>query len=361
MTEYQQRKKCEEVMALLYAKAKRGEVVSSRQYTFQDFAEMWIQEYPPAAGLSPKTVEGYRLLLEGRLYKALGHIKLHQLTPQQITRFYRLMLEEDGKGNRGNGKKLTASTVLHYHRLLRSMLNTAVKWGIIASNPAQKANTPKNDTKRMKAYDQDQAATLLEKLQEAPLKYQVGVALGLLGQLRKGEIAGLNWGDVNFEKSTLRIERSAVYISGQGVILKDTKTEAGRRVISLPQVLMILLRKHKAAQAAEHLMLGESWEDSGAILAQWNGARQHPDTISKWFHGFLEKHNLPPIRFHDLRHTGASLLMNVYGEPTQTVTERLGHSNASVTLSFYSHGYMEKDRAAADWLGDTLTAGKGRI
>ena len=104
--------------------------------------------------------------------------------------------------------------------------------------------------------------------------------------------------------------------------------------------------------------LGELWVETGAVLAQWNGERQHPDTISSWFQKFLKKNNLPPIRFHDLRHTGASLLLNIMDMPMRIVTGRLGHSDPTVTMRFYSHGYEQKDRAAAEGLDALLSSKK---
>lgn len=200
----------------------------------------------------------------------------------------------------------------------------------------------------------------MDKLAEAPLKHRTGVALGLLCQMRLCEIGGLNWDDVDFDKATLRVERSAVCAKDKGVVIKSTKTEAGRRVISLPDDVIVLLRKLKAEQAQHRLLLGDKWEESNAVFVQWNGHRQHPRTLSAWFQKFLKQHDLPKIRFHDLRHSGASFLLNIMGMPTQIVTDRLGHSSASVTLAFYSHGYEEKDRAAADGLGALLRAEGGQ-
>lgn len=360
VSETQQRKECEKVQALLYSKATNGLVVSGRQYSLREYSEMWLEDYPPSANLSPVTVDGYRDLLEGRILPELGPVKLHQLSAQHITRFYNKLLKTPCQNHGAKGKTLSTSTVLHYHRLLRLMLNIAVKWGIIASNPVLKASPPKNDAKRMRVYDPAQAALLMEKLKSAPLKYQAGVALGLLCQMRVGEIGALDWTHVDFEKATLRIERSAACISGQGVILKDTKTEAGRRTISIPQQVVLLLRQLKAEENCNRLKLGKTWVDSGAVFTQWNGARQHPDTMSSWFQKFLKRNDLPHIRFHDLRHSGASLLLNIMGMPTQIVTDRLGHSSPAITMAFYSHGYEQKDRAAADGLGELLIAHMGQ-
>lgn len=345
MTEAQQRKRCEEIKAEMHTDAKRGNLVSSRQYTLKEFAEEWMRDYATTAGLSPVTVEGYRHLLEGRIYPMLGHVKLHQLKPQHVTRFYHSLLTEDGRGNRGRGKKLSASTVLHYHRLLRAMLNTATDWGNIPQNPVLKATVPKNDERPMKAYTPEQTTALLLALEDEPLHHRVGVLLAVLCQLRKGEIAGLDWPDIGFDKSLLHISRNAVYVSGMGVILKEPKTRSGKRAITLPQYVQPLLRELMAEQRKARLQLGEAWIDSGAVFTQWNGERQHPDTLSKWFQKFLKRKGLPSIRLHDLRHTGISLMF-FNGEDAVTAAERAGHRRANVTLSTYAHAYQQKDRDA---------------
>ncbi len=170
----------------------------------------------------------------------------------------------------------------------------------------------------------------------------------------------MNWSDIDFDRSSLTITRSAASLVGGGVILKAPKTEAGQRTISMPQQVAALLRKLKAEQAQARLSLGDTWQDSGAVFVQWNGARQHPDTLSSWFQKFLKANDLPPIRFHDLRHTGASLLLNIMDMPMRVVSDRLGHSDPTVTMRFYSHSFEQKDREAADGLDVLLQAGKAR-
>lgn len=354
MTETQQRKECEKLKATLYAKLKEGRLVSSRQYTLAEYADMWLQEYTTTADLSPITVAGYEDLLNGRILPALGRVKLHQLTPQQITRFYRELKTEPGKGNRGKGKPLSTSTVLHYHRLLRSMLNTAVRWGIIPQNPVLKATVPKNDAKPMKVYTPEQTTALLIALENAPLHYRIGTILGVLCQMRKGEVAGLEWSDIDFENSTLRIARAAVYVPRKGVIVKEPKTDAGKRVITLPQYIFPLLRRMKREQSETRLALGSKWIHSNALFIQWDGARMHPDTLSKWFAGFLKKNELPHIRFHDLRHTGISLMF-YNGEDAPTAAKRAGHKKPSITHNTYAHAYEQKDRDATSRLEMLVT------
>lgn len=352
MTEKARLRKCEEIGAMLYAQLKTGGAVVARQITLRELAECYLTDHAAAARLSPATVAGYRVLLEGILPE-LGKLPVQKITPQRISRFYTQLLNTPAKGNHKGGKTLSHNTVQHYHRLLRALLNYAVKQSYIAVSPVDHVTPPKPEHNEMSVYTVEQAAALLDALEDAPLKYRVGVMLGLLAQLRKGEIAGLNWDDVDFEHRLLHVRRSASYVQGQGVVVKEPKTSSGRRTIALPDALLEVMRALRREQIADRLRLGETWEDSGAMFTQWNGARQHPDTIGKWFTGFLKAHDLPHIRFHDLRHTGASLLF-AQRVDVQTISKRLGHSKTSVTMDIYGHAYSEYDRAAADELGENL-------
>jgi integrase len=298
--------------------------------------------------------------MEGRIGQKLGHIKLSQLKPQQISRAYREMLGETCQNNGRAGEPLSAATVHHYHRAFRAMLNTAVKWGVIANNPALKATLPKNDAKRGKAYTPEQAIALLEALEAAPLKHRTGVAVALYCSLRKGELCGLDWDAIDFERGILSVRKNAVVVKGHGVVLKEPKTESSKRDISIPAPALELLRALKAEQTKERLKAGALWQDCGAVFAQRNGIRQYPTSIGSWFYKFLKLHDLPHIRFHDLRHTGASMLLNTGRVPLQIVTERLGHGSSATTAMIYNHSNAQHDRAAADWLGDLLTPKKGR-
>lgn len=351
-------RECEKERAILIAELQRGEAVISSQITLRELAGQYLEDHATAAALSEATKAGYRLLLEGRILPVLGNQIVQKITPKTISGFYTKLYRTEAMGNHTDGKTLSASTVMHYHRLLRAMLNYAVKCGYIATNPVERVTPPKVEHKEMSFYTDEQCAALLNALEDAPLKYRVGVMLGLLGQLRKGEIAGLDWDDVDFERRLLHVRRSASYVQGRGVVVKEPKTASGRRTIALPADLLEAMRTLRREQAVDRLQLGETWQNSGAMFTAWNGARQHPDTIGKWFSGFLKAHDLPHIRFHDLRHTGASLLF-AQGVDVQTISKRLGHSKTSVTMDIYGHAYNEYDRSAADELSASLMRKRG--
>lgn len=253
----------------------------------------------------------------------------------------------------GNDKGLSAKTILHHHRLISSILSTAVKWQVIFSNPCERVDPPKVENKEAVYLDEEQTAQLLEALEGESLQHQVIVKLLLYTGMRRGELCGLEWDDIDFDSSTIRVQRSSLYMSGVGVFTDETKNESSQRVMKVSDEAIEMLRVFRTAQRKERLRLGDQWQDSGRIFTTWNGAPIRPDTITGWFHKFIAKSGLPPIHVHSLRHTNASLLIAA-GTNLQTVAKRLGHANTTTTSKIYSHAIKSADEAAAETLQDIL-------
>ncbi|WP_306487746.1 tyrosine-type recombinase/integrase [Agathobaculum sp.] len=253
----------------------------------------------------------------------------------------------------GNDKGLSAKTILHHHRLISSILSTAVKWQVIFSNPCERVDPPKVENKEAVYLDEEQTAQLLEALEGESLQHQVIVKLLLYTGMRRGELCGLEWGDIDFDSSTIRVQRSSLYMSGVGVFTDETKNESSQRVMKVSDEAIEMLRVFRTAQRKDRLRLGDQWQDSGRIFTTWNGTPIRPDTITGWFHKFIAKSGLPPIHVHSLRHTNASLLIAA-GTNLQTVAKRLGHANTTTTSKIYSHAIKSADEAAAETLQDIL-------
>jgi len=249
----------------------------------------------------------------------------------------------------GTPQKLSDTTILHHHRLISIILNCAVYWQLLLINPANRVKSPKVEKKDVSFYDEDQTENMLSLLENEPLKYKTMINIAVYGGMRLGELAALEWSDINFDNCLLRIERAEQYIPNIGVFDKDPKNYSSKRVITIPESLIELLKEYKVWQNELRLKCGDQWQDHNRLFTQWNGKPIFPDTPSKWFKKFREKNNLPEITFHQIRHTNASLLIS-QGVDVSTVSSRLGHARTSTTTDIYSHALKRADKTAAEKL-----------
>lgn len=258
---------------------------------------------------------------------------------------------------KNSASTLSQNTISKYHRLISSMLEKAVKWQIIMYNPCRRVETPKVQRKETKCLDDEETARLIDCLRGEPLKYQAMIITLLYSGMRRGELCGLEWSDIDFKSGLININKSSLYTSGRGVYDDTTKNESSKRVIKIPPLVLNVLKQHKREQTLERLKLGDAWEGTNKVFTQWNGKPIHPDTVSGWFSGFLKRHRLPHISVHGLRHTNATLLI-AGGSDLRTISKRLGHSNMSTTANIYTHAIQSADERAAQLLDDMLNVRK---
>jgi len=251
-------------------------------------------------------------------------------------------------------KGLNSKTILHHHRLISAILNKAIKWQVLLSNPASRVELPRVRYKEAAHYDEEQVLCMFELLAHGPLKYQAAIYIALYGGLRLGEVTGLEWKDIDFTEKTLSISKSRQYVTGLGTYDKEPKTERGIRKIDLSSGVLDILDRYKEEQDNERTNLGNKWVDSGKIFVQWNGMPMFPQTPSKWFAKWLAQMGLPKITFHQLRHSHAFILI-ANGVDIATVSRRLGHAKISITIDTYTHAIKSRDTAAANLLDDILT------
>lgn len=252
------------------------------------------------------------------------------------------------------GKTLSGKTMQHYHRLISSIMNTAVQWQVISNNPCERVKPPKTERKEAQYLDEVQAVEMLNCLENEPITYKTLFTVILYSGMRRGEACGLEWSDIDFENGIVDINKSSLYLPNKGIFDDDTKNVSSRRVIRLPSPAISALKALKVYQAQERLKLGEQWHNSNKVFTAWNGKPIHPDTVSGWFHKFVKRHNLPNIKVHSLRHTNATLLI-FNGTDIKTVSQRLGHADVSTTGNIYTHAIKTADERAAEALADILT------
>lgn len=400
--------------ALFEEQVKNKQTINSNM-KFQSFSDLWIETYA-IPNLKAKTLNRYNGLLK-RINQALGHLPLSKITPQHLMGFYadlvktmpddvpyhcigslKAILKEKGMTQaalsqkagisvdvpgsiiRGNNcsyksacqistalgmpfetlfapsktvKPLSPTTVQHYHRLITDILNAAVKWGYLAVNPASKVTAPKARHKDALYLDADQARELTTELKRAPDIYHYAILLLLLTGMRRGELLGLEWKDINWEHRYIQISRASYYTPEKGVYTDTTKNESSERIIMIPTEAVNVLKKQWDWQVRQSIA-NPKWVHSGRVVVSEDGTPMHPDRLTRWFPKFIATTNLPPITLHSLRHTYATLLIEKQ-IPITDVSAQLGHSNVTTTMDIYAHAIRKARIAAADQLGDIFS------
>ncbi|MBI0578613.1 site-specific integrase [Neobacillus cucumis] len=334
-------------LAKFVTEIEKGSYVVPSKLTFGEFSDKWIEMHG-TQNLAPKTLDLYIGLLNDRIIPALGHLKLEQIKPMHLVEFYK-NLKETGIRLDGKPGPLSDQYIVHHHRLIRTMLQYAVKWQFLSSNPASQVDPPKVRKKQTNVYDEKQVQALLEAVENEDLKYKVLIHLAVSTGMRQGELLGLEWKHIDLENFIIHVCQSSQYIPGKGVFTKSPKNETSVRSITVPVSIIALLKQYRVKQKKERLRIGDKWHESDRLFTTWDGKAMHPTTVSSWFPEFLRKYELPRIRFHALRHTAATLLIN-QNVHMKTISARLGHSNIQTTMDIYGHSLKSADQDAADKL-----------
>ncbi|WP_457789710.1 tyrosine-type recombinase/integrase [Anaeromassilibacillus sp. SJQ-5] len=352
MTQKQIQKELDRQAVLFEEKVKSGTAADSSM-KLSALADLWMEQHCKKQ-LAPKSIAENEKLLK-RVVTAMGHLHVDKIKPFHIQQFYD-NLAEDGM-NAKTGGRLSNSTIMHYHRLLSSMFNRAVLWGIMPVSPL-KVQPPKMEQKEAAHLEEDQAAALLDALEDEPIQYRTMVYLLLFTGLRKGELLGLEWQDIDFDRGLMQVLRSSQYIPKVGIITKAPKNKKSQRAIKMPNSVVDMLREYRVWQAEQRLLAGDRWEDCGRLFTTWDGHPMHPDTLPRWFDKFLKRRGLPDINIHGLRHTCASLMI-AKNVDIRTVSKRLGHAQVSTTGNIYAHQIQSADEAAADVIELALNRKRG--
>lgn len=250
-------------------------------------------------------------------------------------------------------RTLSAKTILEHHRLISTVLEQAVKEGLVPFNVARRATLPKAEHKEVNYFQAEQVAAIREALEQEPIKWKTLVHLLLITGARRGEILGLKWDKVDFKGNRIYICINILYAPDIGIYEDAPKTERSKRFISLPLETMQLLRQYRAWQNEERLRLGEYYQYQGFVFSQDNGKPMHPDSVTDWLNKFSKRHNLPHINPHAFRHTMASMLY-FNGVDSVSISKRLGHAQVSTTANIYAHVMEEADQRNADILSEVF-------
>lgn len=327
-----------------------GNYVKVDKMLFKDFAKQWEKDF--ASTLALTTYGNHQRKLNLHINPVIGHMRM-----DQINSFHLMSIIRDMKRYDGKDEPLTYHAKQDVYRTLKSIFKYAVKWGIISKNPMDGVEKPRpSDTdeidKEMQVYEESEIETLMHLLQSEPISWRMMFTLALAAGLRKGELLGLEWKDVDFENQQIYIHQTIVF-TNKGPHIKTTKTKKSKRYVTLPQSVMNELKAYRKHWAKEKLQKGDVWVEKERewLFHAFDGTHMYPTSPSKRWKQFIDRHGFKYIRLHDLRHTSASLLI-AQGVHAKIISERLGHSDIAVTMNTYGHAFKSADRAAADKLDD---------
>lgn len=306
-----------------------GSYIEPHKVTVRQHLECWLRDYA-THHVAAKTLERYREICDKHLIPALGHHRLAKLRPMEIQAYY----SEALKAGRLHGEGgLSAQTVKHHHRVLSQALRQAVKWQILAKNPCEAVEAPRPVGREMRILDQSQTAALLRAAEGSWL--YMPILLAVTTGMRRGEVLGLSWRDVHLDQADLSVTQSLEQTAA-GLALKAPKTPRSRRSISLPALSVEALRRHRTAQNEERLRAGPSYAAHGLVCCRADGQPLSPRDLTKAFGRLLARLGFGAVRFHDLRHTHISHLLQAGVHP-KVASERAGHASVAITLDIYSH------------------------
>jgi len=318
---------------------------------FSDFCGIYLTA--KKENISSTTYLLYENAIHRILIPKLGHLHLNEIKPFHVQELINFLATPSGRVDK-KGEKLAPATIRRYLTILQSIMTMAWKQEYISSNPAdtRRLEISKIVTPEVEAFSNEEIAEILKMAQLEPIHIHAVIATAIYTGARRGEIAGLKWEDVDFEKRTMYIRRSVVKLVGQEPEIKLPKTISSIRQMAIPQALCDVLQELKKEQDRKKALLGEKWHEEGFLFTDWCGHVMHPHTPTKQFDKFLKKYGFRHLKFHGLRHSSATYLLS-NGCDIKTVSKRLGHTSIDTT-NIYVHALAKTDKAAADCF-DTIS------
>ncbi|AGR47480.2 integrase [Brevibacillus phage Abouo] len=341
-------------LAKFQVEIEAGMYISPNKMTFKDFVQEWEVKYAKKE-LSQKTLITYNRYLNNRIIPTFGHMRLDEIKPFHIVNFFSDLSEEGSRHDRKAGS-LSSSSLLVVYRALRNVLQRAVDWKIISINSAATVKKPRANSKEVKPYDEEEVTKLFMALQNELYHWRMMITIALTTGLRRGELIALEWSHIDLDTGTIDVKQNISVFSNGEPIITEPKTKKSIRKVSLPDSVTQQLRDYYLHCRKEKLRMGDKWENNDRFFVFYNsttGKPFFPESPYRWFQRFIKRHNLRPIRFHDLRHTSATILIN-QGVHAKIISERLGHTNISITMNIYGHALRTADKDAANKFDNIL-------
>lgn len=311
----------------------QGLPIVTKGQTIGKFLEGWLEDSVKPS-VREQTYKTYESTVRLHIIPVIGKVALDKLTPQDVQR----MMREAAK------KDFTATHVAYCRTILRIALNKALKWGLVARNVAALADPPKRQRYDAQYLTVDEARRFFKVVRSDRLEalYVVTTTLGL----RKGEVCGLRWQDIDLDNGELTVRYQLQRVGGKKQLV-EPKTDRSRRTIALPPFVVTALRAHEVRQRADRKWAASKWQEHGLVFTTSIGTPLEQSNLSRAFHALLDTAGIPRQRFHNLRHSAATLML-AQGVEAPAIMAVLGHSHISTTINLYAHVMPEVKRDAAD-------------
>jgi integrase len=337
----------------------KGLPVRVERQTLEQFLNSWL-EHSLKPSSKPRSYESFRTIINNHIVPALGKIRLEKLTSQHVSALLAAKREsvrvKNKAGQETEKRGLSPQTLVNIRTVLRSALSQALKWNLVTRNVAALVDAPRIPDPVSHALDADQARRLLDTVAGGRFEAIYVIALNL--GMRRGEILGLPWANVDFENRTLHVKQAVQRFSGR-LQVAELKTKRSKRVIALPDTVLRALKTRRAHQAQERLLTGMRWQNTDLVFTNPIGYPLEPITLHRDFKRALKKSKIDgSTRFHDLRHSAATLLL-AQGVHLRVIMELLGHSSISLTANTYTHVMPAAMRDVADKMESVLGAREG--
>lgn len=334
-------------LAKFIVEVESGEFIAPEKMSFEAFVYEWKTKFA-VKHLGLKSIENYTAHLNNRIIPYFKGVQINQIKTMHIIRFLdSINVRLDGK----NGE-VSSATIVYIYRILRSIFLKAVEWRVIKENPMKGVKKPKEvPTNEIQVYDEHDVKLLFKALEDESFLFRMLITLAISTGMRRGELIALEWKHIDFNDGTLKVVQSiSINENGQPVI-KPPKTNKSVRTISLPSSTLEMLKKYRMHYLQEKMRILDRWKetDHEFVFPNAYGGSLHFSRPTKWWIKFLDYNGLKKIRFHDLRHTSATLLIN-QGVHAKIISERLGHADITTTMNVYGHALQSADKSAADKL-----------
>ncbi len=317
-----------------------GLTFDGSKLTISEFITTWLASAKVSIRFT--TWEQYQGLARNYIFPEIGKIKISELRPVHIQHLLDHLLQQ-GIGH---------YAILKTHTVIRSALSRATKLGIITRNPASVVILPRKPANEMKIYDENQVNQLL--VAAIGHRLEALFHLAVISGMREMELLGLKWKDLDWLNQTLKVERQLLRPHGEGIQFSSPKTKYGKRTLKLGSKTIEALRKHCELQQQDRIKASDQWQELGLMFPNHYGGPLEFRNLIRDYKKLLQDAGLPPIRFHDLRHTAASIMLS-HNVPVIVVSRRLGHSKPSITLDIYGHLMANAQNEVADLLDEVIT------